>query len=452
MLSRAGLRRRVPGSLDDMTADHASEVARIVDLSHDGCGIAKLGERAVFIPGALPGERVRLLPRKRRRQYRLGDLVEIIEPSESRVEPPCEYFGRCGGCAVQHLDYPAQVTFKESALREALARIGAVEPETWLPPVTGPEWNYRRKARLGVRYVKGKQRVLAGFKERATRYVTDMGSCMVLAKPFDRLPGPLGEVIGRTSLWRRLPQVELAAGEEARAAVFRVLDDPKGADLKLFADFGDRWNLDVYLQPGGPGTIRPLDPARARQLFYRLTDCDVTVHFAPTDFVQVNARVNEGLVAETLRLLELRPTDRVLDLYCGLGNFSLPLARRTGRVLGVEGDGGLVARAAANARRNGLENAVFEAADLNQPGWSFLRDKWDAVVLDPPRSGAETVVRQMGEMSPRRIAYISCHPATLARDAKILVREQGYRLLAAGIADMFPHTHHVEAMCIFAGS
>ena len=314
----------------------------------------------------------------------------------------------------------------------------------------GPQWNYRRRARLGVRYVKGKRRVLAGFKERATRYVTDMAGCMVLVEPFDRLPGELGRLIGQTSLSRRLPQVELAAGEKASAAVFRVLDDPKEADLKLLADFGEQWDLDVYLQPGGPGTVRPLDPARAHPLFYRLTDFDVTLHFAPTDFLQVNARVNERLVAEALRLLDLRPTDRVLDLYCGLGNFSLPLARRAGQVLGVEGDGGLVTRAAANARRNGLENATFEAADLSQPGWSFLREHWDAVLLDPPRSGAETAVRQMAEMSPRRIAYISCHPATLARDAKTLVHEQGYRLLAAGIADMFPHTHHVEAVTVFA--
>ena len=405
----------------------------------------------MFIPGALPGEQVRLQPRKRRRQYQLGDLVEIIEPSASRVEPPCEYFGRCGGCAVQHLDYPAQVAFKESTLREALARIGGVEPETWLPPILGPQWNYRRRARLGVRYVKGKRRVLAGFKERATRYVTDMAGCMVLVEPFDRLPGELGHLIGRTSLSRRLPQVELAAGEEATAAVFRVLDDPEEADLKLLADFGKQWDLDVYLQPGGPGTVRPLDPDRARPLFYRLPDFDVSLQFAPTDFLQVNARVNERLVAEALRLLDLQPTDRVLDLYCGLGNFSLPLARLAGQVLGVEGDGGLVARAAANARRNGLENAAFEAADLSQPGWSFLREHWDAVLLDPPRSGAETAVRQMAEMSPRRIAYISCHPATLARDAKSLVHEQGYRLLAAGVADMFPHTHHVEAVTVFAG-
>ena len=434
-----------------MTTESAPEVAHIVDLSHDGSGIAKLGERPIFVPGALPGEQVRILPRKRRRQYQLGDLIEIIEPSESRVEPPCEYFGRCGGCAVQHLAYPAQVAFKESTLREALARIGGVEPETWLPPIVGPQWNYRRRARLGVRFVKGKQRVLVGFKERATRYVTDMATCAVLVEPFDRLPGELGQMIGETSLERRLPQVELAAGEEARAAVFRVLDDPDEADLKLFADFGDQWNLDVYLQPGGPGTIRPLDPDRIRPLSYRLPEFDVSIHFAPTDFLQVNAQVNESLVSQTLRLLELRATDRVLDLYCGLGNFSLPLARQAGQVLGVEGDAGLVARAAANARLNGLGNATFEAADLNQPGWSFLREDWDVVVLDPPRSGAETVVRQMAEMSPRRIAYISCHPATLARDAKVLVQEQGYRLLGAGVADMFPHTHHVEAVSVFAG-
>ena len=434
-----------------MTTESAPEVAHIVDLSHDGSGIAKLGERPIFVPGALPGEQVRLLPRKRRRQYQLGDLIEIIEPSESRVEPPCEYFGRCGGCAVQHLAYPAQVAFKESTLREALARIGGVEPETWLAPIVGPQLNYRRRARLGVRFVKGKQRVLVGFKERATRYVTDMATCAVLVEPFDRLPGELGKMIGETSLARRLPQVEMAAGEEARALVFRVLDDPDEADLKLFADFGDQWNLDVYLQPGGPGTIRPLDPDRIRPLSYRLPEFDVSIHFAPTDFLQVNAQVNESLVSQTLRLLELRATDRVLDLYCGLGNFSLPLARQAGQVLGVEGDAGLVARAAANARLNGLENATFEAADLNQPGWSFLREDWDVVVLDPPRSGAETVVQQLAEMSPRRIAYISCHPAALARDAKVLVQEQGYRLLAAGVADMFPHTHHVEAVSVFAG-
>ena len=432
-----------------MAADAVIGTARVVDLSHDGSGIAQLGQRRIFVPGALPGERVRVLPRKRRRQYQLGDLVEIVEASGARVEPPCDYFGRCGGCAVQHLDYAAQVSFKESMLRGALARIGGVEPETWLDPITGPEWNYRRRARLGVRYVKGKRRVLAGFKERATRYVTDMRSCMVLVKPFDQLPGPLGEMIGQTSLWRRLPQVEVAAGEDVAAVVFRVLDEPSEADLKLFDEFGRRWNLDVYLQRGGPGTVRPLDAGRARRLAYRLAEFDVELWFAPTDFLQINARVNESLVARVVRLLEPGPADRVLDLYCGLGNFSLPLARRAGHVLGVEGDGGLVARAAANARLNGLENASFSACDLNEPGWGFLRGAWDMVVLDPPRSGAGVVVNEMAAIGPRRIAYVSCHPATMARDAGTLIESGGYRLLAAGVADMFPHTHHVEAVALF---
>lgn len=433
----------------EIPADAAVEVAEVIDLSHDGLGIARLGDRRIFVPGALPGERIRVRPRKRRRQYRLGDLIEIVEPSESRVEPPCEYFGRCGGCAVQHLDYAAQVVFKESMVREALARIGGVEPESWLDPITGPEWNYRRRARLGVRYVKGKQRVLVGFKERATRYVTDMGSCRVLVKPFDRLPGPLGAMIGQTSLWRRLPQVELAAGEGAGAVVFRVLDEPSETDLTLFAEFGRQWNLDIYLQRGGPGTVRPLDPERTRRLAYGLAEFDVELEFAPTDFLQINARVNENLVAQVVRLLELDPSDRVLDLYCGLGNFSLPLARRAGYVLGVEGDGGLVARAAANARLNGLDNASFSACDLNETGWRFLREAWDVVVLDPPRSGADSVVNEMAAMGPRRIAYVSCHPATMARDARTLIESRGYRLLAASVADMFPHTHHVEAVALF---
>ncbi len=432
-----------------MPVDEEPLDARIIDLTHDGDGVADLGERRVFVPGALPGEKVRLAPRRRRRQYQIADLVEILEPSASRVVPPCEYFGRCGGCALQHLDYEAQVAFKESVVREALSRIGGVAPEVWLEPILGPQWNYRRRARLGARFVKGKDRVLVGFKERATRYVTDMASCRVLVEPFDRLPGALAEIIRKTTLSQKLPQAEVAAGEAARAVVLRVLQDPTSEDLALLADLGLRWDTDVYLQRGGPGTVRPLDPAGARQLTYSLPDFDVTLQFAPTDFLQVNAEVNASMVGRAVRLLEVRRTDRVLDLYCGLGNFSLPLARQAGQVLGVEGDGGLVARAAGNARLNGLDNVSFVAGDLTQPEWSFMREAWDLVVLDPPRSGAQTVVSQMTRMCPRRIAYVSCHPATLARDAKELVESQGYGLVAAGIADMFPHTHHVEAMALF---
>ena len=432
-----------------MAVDEEFLDVRIIDLTHDGQGVADLGERRVFVPGALAGERIRLAPRRRRRQYQEADLIEILEPSPARVTPPCEYFGRCGGCAVQHLSYEAQIPFKQAIVEEALARIAGAEPQAWLEPIVGPEWHYRRRARLGVRFVKGKERVLVGFKERATRYVTDMASCRVLVEPLDRLPGELGELIGRTTLQRRLPQAELAAGEAARAVVLRVLDEPASEDLALFAELGRKRDLDVYLQRGGPGTVRALDPESVRPLAYTLPDFDVTLRFEPTDFLQVNAQVNAALVGETLRLLDVRSTDRVLDLYCGLGNFSLPLARHAGRVLGVEGDGGLVARAANNARLNELANVSFVAGDLSQPEWSFMREAWDLVVLDPPRSGAQTVVAQMARMKPRRVAYISCHPATLARDAKELIDSQGDRLIAAGIADMVPHTHHVEAIALF---
>ena len=432
-----------------MTADGECPDVRIIDLTHDGHGVAALGERRVFVAGALPGERVRLAARRRRRQYHEADLLEILETSPGRVEPPCEYFGRCGGCVLQHLSYAAQIPFKQEVVAQALSRIAGVEPEAWLEPIIGPQWHYRRRARLGVRFVKGKHRVLAGFKERATRYVTDMLSCRVLVEPLDTLPGELGRLIGQTTLKRRLPQAELAAGEDACAVVLRVLDEPTAADLALFAEFGQTRGVDVYLQRGGPGTVRALDPETARPLAYRLPDFDVTLRFAPTDFLQVNAQVNAALVAQTLRQLGVGPTDRVLDLFCGLGNFSLPLARRAHRVLGAEGDGGLVARAARNAQLNGLPNATFVAGDLNQPAWSFMREHWDLVVLDPPRSGASAVVGQMARMAPRRIAYVSCHPATLARDTRALVESQGYRLIAAGIADMFPHTHHVEALAVF---
>jgi len=350
---------------------------------------------------------------------------------------------------VQHLAYAKQVEFKETVVREALARLADLEPAEWLAPIIGPEWYYRRRARLGVRFVAGKGRVLVGFKERATRFITDMSNCRVLVQPLDALPGQLATLITQMTLKQRLPQAEIAAGESARAVVLRVLDAPTEEDLRLLIEFGQQHEIDVYLQRGGPGTVQALDPETTKPLAYGLPEFGLTLEFAPTDFVQVNARVNEAMVSWTVEQLGVESSDRVLDLYCGLGNFSLPLARRAAMVVGVEGEGGLVARAAHNARRNGLENTRFVTADLSEPGWSFMRESWDLVVLDPPRSGAHVAVTQMARMGPRRIAYVSCHPATLARDAKELIDSQGYRLRAVGIADMFPHTHHVETLALF---
>lgn len=421
----------------------------IVGLTHEGHGIAALDGERVFVPGALPGERALLSLERRRRRKRRVNLVEVLATAADRVEPPCEYFGRCGGCAVQHLSYEAQIRFKETVVRDAFERIAGLEASEWLVPLTDRQWHYRRRARLGVRYVDGKGRVLVGFKERATRYVTDMSTCRVLVEPMDRLPGELSRTVAQTSLTRQLPQAEVAVGDDARAVVLRVLAEPTSDDLARFAALGRDLSVDIYLQTGGPGTVRPLEPDTAGTLSYKLEAFDVDLEFAPTDFIQVNAAINAAIVRQVIDRLEIASTDRVLDLYCGLGNFSLPLARHAGEVVGVEGEGGLVARAAHNARRNDISNAKFVTADLHQADWPFLRERWDLVVLDPPRSGAQEAVKLMRKMGPRRVVYVSCHPATLARDALELTANQGYRLAAAGIADMFPHTHHVEAFAVF---
>ncbi len=434
-----------------MTARRNDPVeAEIRDLTHDGRGIAELDGQTFFVPGALPTERVMLRPKGRRRRVTEAGLESVLEPSADRVEPRCRYFGRCGGCSLQHLQYEAQLRFKQRTVEEALRRIGGVEPEQWLEPVPGPQWNYRRRARLSARYVHGKGRTLVGFRERATTYVTDMATCPVLAPPLDTALGELSEIVTSSSVRDRLPQVELAVGDESRAIVLRVLDAPTAEDKESFRAFGDRHGLDVYLQTGGPGTAAPLGDAGS--LSYALPDFDVELEFAPTDFVQVNAGINARMVAEVVGAAQPGPGDRVLDLYCGLGNFSLPLARLAGSVLGVEGDAGLVARAARNAERNGIDNANFLAADLAQRGWSFMRESWDLVILDPPRTGAEAAVAELAAASPRRIVYVSCHPATLARDARVIVEDSRYRLRTVRVFDMFPHTHHVEVMTCFERS
>jgi 23S rRNA (uracil1939-C5)-methyltransferase len=431
-----------------MRADGPAVGAAIVDLTHDGVGVADVDGRKVFVADALPGERVEIVLRKRRRGVQQADVVRVLTPSPERVRPVCEYFGRCGGCALQHLAHPAQVSFKQRVVAETLKRIGRVEPREWLPPAVSAPWHYRRRARLGVKYVAAKDRVLVGFRERAGPYITDMRGCVVLMPPVDGLLGELADLIGQSSLKAQLPQIEAAVGDDAVALVFRVLADPSAADSAAFRAFGARHDVDLYWQRGGPGTVVPLD--RARPLKFTLPELDLTYEFLPTDFVQVNAGINAELVATALRLADVEEADRVLDLYCGLGNFSLPLARRAAALLGVEGDAGLVARALRNAERNGITNARFVTADLTASDWGFYREQWDVVLLDPPRTGAEAPVAELGATRARRVVYVSCHPATLARDAHVLVERHGFELRAARVFDMFPHTHHVEALALFA--
>lgn len=425
-------------------------------MTHDGRGIATIAGKKVFVPGALPGEQVRMVRRKIRRGYDEADLLNIVAPSAERIEPRCAAFGVCGGCALQHVDAASQRAMKQQSLADSLARIGGVAPARWLDPLFDPAhdagWKYRRRARLAVRDVSAKGRVLVGFRERRAPLVTDMHRCEVLAAPLGELIDPLSDLIGQLSIRARLPQIELAAGDNAVELVFRVLASPTADDRALLRSFAQRHAVRVSLQPGGIDSVEPLSPdVVSDTLYYDLPEFAVRIYFEPTDFVQVNAHVNRRMVTAAIDLLQLREEDRVLDLFCGIGNFSLPIARRAGYVLGIEGEPPQVARAAQNAAANGLYNAEFRCSDLSnvEGNETWIRRSWNKVLLDPPRSGAEVVVRKMAKIGAERVVCVSCHPATLARDAGILTRTQGYRLDAAGIIDMFPHTAHVEAIAVF---
>jgi 23S rRNA (uracil1939-C5)-methyltransferase len=428
------------------------ETATILSVTHDGRGIADTEGKKVFVAGALRGEEVRFVRRKSRRKFDEAELLDVIEASPERVEAKCAAFGRCGGCALQHVSIEQQRAIKFDTLKDSLERIGSVEPGRWLEPLIGPAWNYRRRARLAVKDVSAKGRVLVGFRERHAPFITDMHRCEVLAAPVGTLIDPLSEAVGRLSIRARLPQIEVAVADNATALVFRVLDPPAAEDLDELRRFGDEYGLRIYLQPGGPDSLHLLHPAsEAEPLYYGLPEFGVRIEFEPVDFVQVNGEINGAMVGRAIKLLEPDRQDRVLDLFCGIGNFSLPLAMRCGEVLGVEGEAKLVQRATANAAANGIGNAEFRQADLAAIDGSerWLQGPWDRLLLDPARNGAAEVVKCIGRIDPARIVYVSCHPGTLARDAGALVTGAGYTLEAAGIIDMFPHTAHVESIAVF---
>ena len=429
------------------------ETADIDGVTHDGRGIAAVEGKKVFVAGALAGENVRFIRRKRRRNFDEAELLEVLKPSPNRVEARCAAYGRCGGCSLQHVSGDEQRDIKFGTLKDNLQRIGKVEPGEWLQPLAGDEWHYRRRARLAVKDVPGKGRVLVGFRERHAPFVTDMQRCEVISKPVDDLIEPLSEFIGQLSISARLPQIEVAVAENAIALVFRVLDPPSDADMECFRTFGKQHDVRVWLQPGGLDSLQLAWPeSDPGSLTYTLPEYNIEIAFEPIDFVQVNGDINRRMVHTAIDRLAPGPEDRVLDLYCGIGNFSLPLARKAGEVLGIEGERTLIARGNANAKRNGLANVSFRCADLSAIDGteSWVRERWDRVLLDPARSGAAEIVAQMRKIDPERIVYVSCHPGTLARDAGILVNEHGYTLEAAGIIDMFPHTAHVESIAVFS--
>ena len=429
------------------------ETAAIESATHDGRGIAAVSGKKVFVAGALPGETVEFIRRKSRRNFDEAELLSVIEPSPDRIEAKCEAFGRCGGCSLQHVSDDYQRSIKEQTLKDNLQRIGKVEPESWLEPMMGPIWGYRRRARLAVKDVPAKGRVLVGFRERHAPFITDMHRCEVLADPVGGMIDELSDLVAGLSIRARLPQIEIAIAENALAMVFRVLDEPTDADKELLIAFGQKNALRIYLQPGGLDSLQLIEPSICDEsLFYTLPEFDIKVDFEPIDFVQVNSEINQRMVHFAIEQLGPEASDRVLDLYCGIGNFSLPLARKSGTVLGVEGEKTLVDRATANARANDLDNVEFRVADLSKIDGTeaWVKSGWDKLLLDPARSGAAEVVSRMHLFAPQRIVYVSCHPGTLARDAAVLVHEQGYNLETAGIIDMFPHTAHVESIAVFS--
>jgi len=426
-----------------------SETATVAGLTHEGEGVVRGGKTA-FVAGALPGETIRFHRSRRHRHHDDGQLLEIIEPSTSRVDPKCAHFGVCGGCALQHLSPEAQIEARQAELRENFERLARVTPQTWFEPMRGPIWSYRRRARLGAKYVIKKGRVLVGFRERAAPYVAQIDRCEVLAEPVGAMIAPLAQMIGELSIRDRLPQIEVAVADNAVALVLRVLEPPTAADLEKLRAFAAAHGVRFYLQPGGLETVRELE-AGGPPLYYRLARFGLEIEFQPTDFVQINGAVNETLVSRAIELLNPGPDSAVLDLFCGLGNFTLALAKVAGSVVGVEGEATLVERARHNARRNGIENAEFHVGDLFKevsPGTAWAKRKYTHVLLDPPRAGAREIVPLVAKLAPRNVVYISCHPGSLARDVGILAHEHGFHVAAAGVLDMFPHTGHVESIAV----
>ena len=428
------------------------EVLTVESLDQEGRGVARRDGKAIFVEGALPGERVTCTPYRRKPSYEVATLDTVIRPAVQRVAPRCRYFGICGGCSLQHLDVRAQVAVKQRVLEDSLWHIGRVRPDRLLPVIHGPAWGYRYRARLAVRYVPKKGGALVGFHEKRSSYVADMDSCEVLPDRYSVLLRPLRDLVNTLSIRNRLPQIEIAAGEEADVLVLRVLEPLVPPDVALLRQFADRHAVSIYLQPGGPETASPMSPADEADLFYTLPEFDLTMRFGPTDFTQVNPAVNRMLVRCALALLDPQPGERVADMFCGIGNFTLAIARRGAAVVGAEGSAPLLKRAAANAQANGLSAAAsFAQLDLYRLEADRLAalGRFDRMLLDPPRDGAVELVKALPDDGPRRLVYVYCNPGTLARDAAVLTQMRGYRLAAAGVVNMFPHTSHVESIAVF---
>lgn len=425
--------------------------AEIEDFCHDGRGLSHVDGRVVFVEGALPGERVEMEYIAVKRDFAETRVTQVFEASPLRVEPKCEYYGVCGGCSLQHLEPELQIEIKQRILEQQFRRIGRLEPVPFWPPIRGPLWAYRHKTRLGVKYLAKKQRVLVGFREKSGRYLADMQHCEVLHPMLGSRLGEIGEVIFSLSIRDRIPQVEAAVGDCACVLVLRNLSPASENDRRILAEYGRLQGFSIYLQPKGPDSLEPVDGVAGRSLSYFLPKYGIEFHFEPLQFTQVNVEINQILIDRAIEVLEPTENDRVIDLFCGIGNFTLPLARRAQQVVGVEANPELIATARKNAEINGIGNVDFEIADLNQnlDAESWANQTYSLALLDPSRAGAEEVLNYLPRWGVRRVVYISCNPATLARDSAILCTQLGYRMQGAGVMDMFPQTSHVESMACF---
>lgn len=428
-------------------------------FSHDGRGITTIDGIITFIDGALPNEKLVCQITKKHRNYQEAKIIELLTPTEKRITPECAHFGVCGGCSMQHLNIEHQIQFKQATLLEQLARIGKVTPEQILPPLIGSPWGYRRKARLGVRYVTKKGKLFVGFREKMSSLLTPINKCLVLNPAVGNHFPELTTLIESLTQFEKISQIEVTIGDlgpqqfgDDVSLVFRHMADLPTSDLDKLREFGEKNKFRIYLQPNPPASITKLMPNDNLELLsYFLPDYQLEMQFHPLDFIQVNGDMNRKLIPLALQLLDPQPTDTILDLFCGLGNFTLPIARSAKQVVGIEGSKEMVLRAQQNAAKNAIHNTEFYAANLMEPNSSapWLKKSYEKILLDPPRTGAKEILPYLADLSAKKIVYISCNPATLARDADELIRTAGYKLKVTGMIDMFPHTNHIEAIAVF---
>lgn len=427
-------------------------IGLIESLDHDARGVTRLEGKTVFVEGALPRERVEYKSYRCKPTYEVAQVTRVIKPSASRVEPRCPHFELCGGCSMQHLDHDAQVAVKQRVLEDNLRHIGRVAPEQFYSPIYGQPWGYRHRARLSVRMVERKGGVLVGFHEKKSSFIADLNSCAILPPHVSALILPLRQLFSGLSIRDRIPQVEVAVGAQCTVLVLRILAPLTAVDEEKLAAFVRQHGLVLYLQPKGPESLHRFPPGAAQDLTYELPEFGVVMHFSPTEFTQVNPAINQVLVRRAMNLLAPAPGERIADMFCGLGNFTLPIARSGAQVVGVEGLKALTRRGEQNAATNGLADRVsFGVANLFEctPESLAALGHFDKMLIDPPREGAIELVKSLGDDGPRRIVYVSCNPSTLARDAAVLCHQKGYRFRGAGVVNMFPHTSHVESIALF---